>query len=121
MSQKIEFQSHVGENDVMVEATYTPGHSGSMPSLGDPYGEQPEEPEVEIDRVYIEHECCEGARIEIDLDIEGLFIRKWHADLSLQISLGTYRYESIEERLIEAAIQYVTAHELMVTKVRQKE
>jgi len=85
MSCKIEFTSHVGENDVMVEATYTPGHSG-------------EEPEVEINRVYIEH----GARIEIDLDIEGLFTRTAPSRERV-----VYLYQSVEERLTEAAFAHV--------------
>jgi hypothetical protein len=89
MSCKIEFTSHVGENDVMVEATYTPGHSG-------------EEPEVEINRVYIEHGARTPPGYEIDLDIEGLFTRTAPSRERV-----VYLYQSVEERLTEAAFAHV--------------
>ena len=102
MSYKIEFTSHVGENDVIVEATYTPGQPERGPSLSGP-GEPAEGPEVEIDRVYIMWGVVEhGPRIKIDLDIEGLFIRTAPSRERV-----VYLYQSVEERLTEAAFAHV--------------
>ncbi len=94
-SRKIEFQAIVGENDVWVEATYTPGQPERGPSLSGP-GEPAEGPVVEIYLV-----TKNGGII----DIEGLFIRKWHNDAVG--AGGMYRYESVEERLIDAAFAHV--------------
>jgi len=113
MSCKIEFTSRVGENDVWVEATYTPGQPERGPSLSGP-GEPAEGPEVEINRVYIEHSHEQiserqlealgqvGARIKIDLDIEGLFTRTAPSRERV-----VYLYQSVEERLTEAAFAHV--------------
>ena len=97
-SQKIEFPAIVGENDVTVEATFTPGRPATMPSLARA-GEPAEGPELQIDKVWLLDRSQNNGVVQID--IEGLFVRK------RQRGAGVYVYESIEERLIDAAFEYL--------------
>lgn len=97
-SRKIEFPAIVGENDVTVEATYTPGRPATMPNLAHP-GEPAEGPELQIDKVWLFDRSQNNGAVQIDID--RLFDRSWHRHARV------YVYESIEERLIDAAFAHV--------------
>ena len=92
MDKVIIYSASVGETDVWVKATYTPGRPETGPSLASP-GEPAEEPYIEI--IDVRLQCQKD-----EIDIEGLFIRK-------QLSQGEYFYESIEDLLRNSAIEYV--------------
>lgn len=95
----IRFTATVGDNDVTVNAEYTPGEP-EHPPTHESGGEPATGPEVQILDVFLGE--GEGHYFEID----GLYVRERH-DPDFNRRQNPVKHISVEDKLLDAAIQHV--------------